>query len=528
MLGASILQEVTVAPPAGYDGPSLAELARTVNTESTETRTVTAPFTGAPVGTVPSCTPADMRRAVERARAAQTEWADRSVTERVTSIERFRSLVRKHQGDLLDLVQLESGKTRYDAMEEVLDVELTASHYATKAPEYLTARRRTGLIPLVTRVREHRDPHGVAGFITPWNYPLTLAVSDALPALLAGNGVVIKPAEATPHTALFVAELLREAGVPEGCVQVVPGVGTSLGPPLIENVDHVSFTGSTETGREVAAQAGRELTPASLELGGKGPMIVRENAPRERTVTGAVRGAFASAGQLCIAVERIFVHESRADSFRDRLVERTRGLDVGTRFDYGPDVGSLVSERQLEKVATQVTEAVDAGATLLTGGRRRPDVGPFVYEPTVLTDVPEDTALARKETFGPVVTVESVPDDETALARANDTEYGLHGTVWTDDTAAGRDVARRMECGTVAVNDVHIAMWGSTDAPMGGRKDSGVGRRHGEAGFEKYTQSQSVVVQHGHPLAPPSGLPNRLAARGAAGFVRLAQRLGLR
>jgi len=519
---------VTADLPAGYDGPSLASLAGTVDTDSGETLPVEAPFTGDRIGDVPACTSADVRRAAARAREAQTAWAARPVAERVAVVERFGSLVRDRQDDLLDLVQLESGKARYDAMEEVLDVELTAGHYADEAPGYLAAERRGGLVPLVTRVREHRDPYGVAGFVTPWNYPLTLAVSDALPALLAGNAVVIKPAEATPHTALFAAELLREAGVPDDCVQVVPGDGPALGPPLIESVDHVSFTGSTATGREVAARAGRELVPASLELGGKGPMLVREDAPMGRTVTGAIRGAFASAGQLCIAVERVYVHESRFETFRDRLVARARALDVGTRFDYGPDVGSLVSERQVEKVATQVADAVDAGATLLTGGRRRPDVGPSVYEPTVLTDVPADAALSCEETFGPVVTVESVPDDETAVARANDTDYGLHGTVWTDDTAEGRQIARRVECGTVAVNDVHIATWGSTDAPMGGKKDSGVGRRHGDEGFERYTQSQSVVVQRGHPLAPPPGVSNRVAARGVSAFVALARRLGLR
>ena len=437
-----------------------------------ESLAVEAPYTGESIGTVPHCTLADVDRAVERAREAQESWAERSVDERAATLRSVADEILAHRAELLDLVQLETGKARFDALEEVLDIVVTADYYGRRGPDFLASTRRTGAIPLLTKTVEHAHPVGVVGLIEPWNYPLTLAVSDALPALLAGNGVVIKPAEATPHTALFVAELLREAGVPEGCVQVVPGVGTSLGPPLIENVDHVSFTGSTETGREVAAQAGRELTPASLELGGKGPMIVREDAPRERTVTGAVRGAFASAGQLCIAVERIFVHESRADNFRDRLVERTRGLDVGTRFDYGPDVGSLVSERQLEKVATQVTEAVDAGATLLTGGRRRPDVGPFVYEPTVLTDVPEDTALARKETFGPVVTVESVPDDEAyaALEPFFDAELraiaahvllpvGRRATTHVLETYTARDVEASPEMETMHGTEVLGSGW---------------------------------------------------------------------
>jgi succinate-semialdehyde dehydrogenase/glutarate-semialdehyde dehydrogenase len=506
----------------------LAELAADAPTEHDETLTVTAPFTGDAVGEMPACTPADVRSAAERARTAQESWASRSIDERVATVERFTSLVEDRRGDLLDLIQVESGKARYDALEEVLDVMATASHYADRTANYLAAERKAGVVPLLTQVREHRDPYGVVGFITPWNYPLTLAVSDALPALLAGNAVLVKPAEQTPHTALFVARLLREAGVPAGCFQVLPGDGERLGETLIESVDAFSFTGSTAVGREVAAHAGRELVPTSLELGGNGPMVVRADAPLGRTVTGAVRGSFASAGQLCIATERIYVHESKYDAFCDRLVERVRGLDLGTDFSYGTDVGSLISETHLEKVQSHVDEAVEAGATLLTGGRHRPDIGPYVYEPTVLTDVPDDTAVACEETFGPVVTVTGVADDDAALARANDGPYGLHGSVWTGETATGRDVARRLDCGTVCVNDAYISMWASTDAPMGGRNDSGIGRRHGDEGFEKYTETQSVAVQRGHPISPPAGVPNRVFAAVLTGYLKLMRATGLR
>ncbi|WP_302081423.1 succinic semialdehyde dehydrogenase [Salinibaculum rarum] len=519
---------MTVSPPPGYDGPSLADLAADVSTDSDETLSVSAPFTGETVGNVPACTPADVRGAAERARETQQSWSDRPVGERAATIERFASLVEDSRGDLLDLIQIESGKARLDAHEEVLDVVATTSYYADRAAEYLTPERKAGVVPLLTSVHKHRDPYGVVGFITPWNYPLTLAVSDALPALLAGNAVLVKPAEETPHTALFVARLLREAGVPEDCFRVLPGEGKRLGEPLVESVDAVSFTGSTAVGREVAAQAGRELVPATLELGGNGPIVVREDAPLGRTVTGAVRGGFASAGQLCIATERIYVHESRYDVFCDRLVERVRNLDLGANFEYSTDVGSLISETQLSKVQSHVDEAVEAGATLLTGGRHRPDVGPLAYEPTVLTDVPDDTAVACEETFGPVVTVTPVEDDEDALARANDDPYGLHGSVWTGDPATGKSVARELDCGTVCVNDAYISMWASTGAPMGGRNDSGIGRRHGDEGFQKYTETQSVAVQRGHPIAPPAGVPNRVVAATLSAYLRLTRAVGLR
>ena len=521
--------------PAGYDGPSLTRLADSVpadaDFEPAETEDeldVRSPFTDSVVGTLPAHSPAAMRNAVERARRAQSDWQRRPVSERIAAIERFEALVREHRESLLDLVQLESGKTRYDALEECGDVEFTAGHYADRTEAYLSPDRHPGLVPGLTTVREHHDPYGVVGIVSPWNYPLTLAISDALPAMLAGNAVVLKPAEQTPFTALYVAELLEEAGVPAGVFQVVPGRGETLGPPLIDSVDAVSFTGSTAVGREVAAQAGEALIPATLELGGKGPMIVREDATLGRTVTGAVRGGFASAGQLCIAVERIYVHESVADAFTDRLVERVRGLDLGTDFTFAPDVGSMVSEAQLERVEAHVDDAVADGATLLTGGRRRPDVGPLVYEPTVLADVPADADVACEETFGPVVTITPVPDDETAIERANDTPYGLHGSVWTGDATAGERIARQLDCGTVCVNDAYMSMWGSTAAPMGGRNDSGIGRRHGDEGFEKYTQSQSVTVQQGLPLTPMPGVPNRVTALLFSAYLRVVRGLGIR
>ncbi len=481
---------------------------------------VEAPFHGEPVGSVPSCTPADVEAAIASSRDAQGAWSQRPLNDRASVLSSFADEVLDASDELLDLVQLEAGKARYDAFEELLDVVASADHYADRAGDYLETSRRGGTLPLLTKTTITHHPHGVVAIISPWNYPLTLAVSDALPALLAGNAVVLKPAEETPFTALRARELLVEAGLPPDCFQVVTGSGSTLGPPLIEAADYVGFTGGTETGRTVAAQAAESLTPHSLELGGKNPLVVLDDADLEKTVTGALRGCFASAGQLCISFERIYVEEALFEEFRDRFVSRTDQLELGTAFDYDADVGSLISEDHLETVRDHLDDAVDAGAELETGGRHRPDVGPYFFEPTVLTSVPDSADLSDEETFGPVVRVEPVADEGEAIERANDSAYGLNASVWTDDNDRGARVARQIRCGTVGVNDPYVATWGAIDAPMGGMDKSGLGRRHGREGIEKYTESQTVAVQRVHPLAPPAGVSKDFVANLTTRYLR--------
>lgn len=501
------------------DTDRLRELVTT--TGEREAVAVTAPFTDREIGTAPACEPADVDRAIEQARAAQRDWAARPVDERAAVLSRVGETVRRHRAELLDLVQLEAGKARYDAFEEWLDVVATADHYATNADRYLGPHDRPSPIPVLTRTTEHHHPRGVVGLIEPWNYPLTLPVSDALPALLAGNGVVLKPALETPFTTLRSLELLRSAGVPADLLQVVTGRGPTLGGRLVAETDFVGFTGSTAAGRDVATQAGETLTPTSLELGGKNPLIVLADADLDRAVTGATRAAFANAGQLCLSIERIYVEREVAERFRDRFVAATRALSLGIGFDYEADVASLSSADQLAKTREHVAEALREGATLLTGGRHRPDVGPYVHEPTVLTDVPAEATMASQETFGPVVSLVTVPDAAAAVERANDTEYGLHASVWTGDPDRGRRLATRVRAGTVAVNDAYVSTWGSTGAPMGGMGDSGIGRRHGREGIQKYTDTQTVAVQRGHPLVVPDWLPTGVATRAVSAGLRL-------
>ncbi|WP_276302457.1 succinic semialdehyde dehydrogenase [Halorussus lipolyticus] len=513
--------------PARADSAALSRLASSVPTDETrEEIPVEAPYSGINIQTIPASTSADVSAAVERAREAQPAWADRPVSERAEAVLRFHDLVLDERRELLDVAQLESGKARIDAFEEILDVATTARHYAHRADEYLEPERRKGAFPVLTDTRVYRHPVGVVGVISPWNYPLTLSVTDALPALLAGNAVVVKPAEETPFSALLLRDLLREAGVPNDSFQVVTGRGSEAGAALVEESDFVCFTGGTETGRKVAEQAGANLTDCSLELGGKNPMVVLPDADIGKAVSGAIQGCFTNAGQLCIAFERLYVHESIYDEFLDRLVRRTRGLDLSPGYDFGPDVGSLIGSDQLETVESHVEDALSKGADVLTGGRARPDLGPYFFEPTVLTGVSDEMELAREETFGPVVAVESFDSVADAIELANDSEYGLNASVWTEDGDRGRKVARQIECGTVNINDAYAAAWASVDAPMGGMKDSGLGRRHGREGFEKYTEAQTVAEQRaGSVTAPPEGVPDGWYAKAMLVSLRAMKRL---
>jgi succinate-semialdehyde dehydrogenase / glutarate-semialdehyde dehydrogenase len=486
---------------------------------------VVSPLSEEVIGHVPSCTARDVTEAVARARAAQPAWAARPVAARVKVLRRLAALVLDRQDEVLDLIQLESGKVRAHAFEEVGDVAIVASYYARTAGTHLRDRRREGALPLLTTTTEVRHPKGVAGFIAPWNYPLSMAITDAIPALAAGNACVLKPAQQTPFTALWLVELAREAGLPDDLLTVVTGRGSVLGHPLIDAVDVVTFTGSTETGRQVAARAGESLTGVALELGGKNAMIVLEDADLGAAVDGAVRGCFASAGQLCISIERLLVHASIADEFTRRFVGRVNGLRLSTDLAWGGDMGSLASRAQLETVTRHVEDAVAAGARVLTGGEPRPDVGPLVYAPTVLADVDPSMEVHGSETFGPVVALSTFEDDDEAVARANDTVYGLNASVWTRDRRRGRDLARRLRAGTVNLNEAYAAAWASVDAPMGGVGDSGLGRRHGRDGIWKYTEIQTVASQRLLPVGAVPGLSDERTAQVLTAGIRLLGRL---
>ncbi|MFG2290882.1 succinic semialdehyde dehydrogenase [Streptomyces sp. NPDC048595] len=471
------------------------------------------PFTGEKLADLPESTPEDVATAFERARAAQERWAKVPVRQRAAVLLRFHDLVLRRQAEVLDLIQLETGKARLHAHEEVQAVAVAARHYGRKGPAYLRPKGHTGVVPTLTKVTELRHPRGVVGQIAPWNYPFELSVGDALPAFVAGNAVVMKPDTETALTALWAREQLIEAGLPEDVWQVVIGEGPVVGPAVVEHADYVSFTGSTRTGREVAQGAAARLVGVSLELGGKNAMLVLKDADVDKAAAGAVRGCFSSAGQLCISIERLYVHESIADDFLERFAARTKAMRLGNSLAYGADMGSLVGERQLETVTRHVEEAVAKGAKLVAGGRPRPDIGPLFYEPTILDGVQAPMAVCGEETFGPVVSVYRFSDEDEAVALANATPYGLNSSVWSKDGRRGRAVAARLRTGTVNVNESYAAGYGSVQSPMGGMGDSGLGRRHGSEGILKYTEAQTVAHQRLMPLAPSFGMTDEKYAR---------------
>ncbi len=525
----------SVDSPAGADRSSLGRrvssdllgrlAARAATAGPRQALPVEMPATGQILGQVPRCTAADVAAAADTARRVQPGWAAVPVAERSKVLLRFASLLLDRQDEVLDLIQLENGKARGHAFEEIIDVAQTSRYYARTAPRYLHSRRRAGAFPALTQTWEEHHPKGVVGVISPWNYPLTLGISDALPALVAGNAVIAKPDSQTPYTALWAAELLEEAGLPAGVLQMVTGSGPELGTPLIEHCDFLMFTGSTRTGREVAEQAAKRLMDYSMELGGKNAILVLADADLGRTVPGAVRAAFSSTGQLCISMERMYVDAAVWEAFVPRFVKATRSLRLGHSLSYRADVGSLISAKQLDTVARQVDDAVSKGATLLAGGRARPDIGPYFYEPTVLTDTSPDMTLYADETFGPVISLYRVGGADEAVRRANDSCYGLNFSVWTRDVRQGRQIASRLEAGTVNVNEAYAAAWGSVDAPMGGWKDSGVGSRHGEHGILKYTNAQTISVQRLLPIAPPGAVPPAIYAKAMTAAMRALQRL---
>jgi succinate-semialdehyde dehydrogenase/glutarate-semialdehyde dehydrogenase len=382
---------------------------------------------------------------------------------------------------------------------------------------------------MLTEVWEHHHPKGLVGVISPWNYPLTLGISDALPAIVAGNAVLAKPDDRTPFSHLWAVAMLERAGMPPGLVQTVTGPGSELGTPIIEQSDFLMFTGSTSTGRTVAKQAAERLIDYSMELGGKNALLVLDDADVGKAARGAVRAAFSNSGQLCISIERIYVPTAMWDDFVDRFVTATTSMKLTAELDYSADMGSLINAKQLETVTQHVDDAVGKGATVLAGGRARPDIGPYFYEPTILSGVREGMDAYEDETFGPVVSLYPVDSEDEAIAKANDSRFGLNFSVWTSDRDRGRRVAARLQAGTVNVNEAYAAAWASVDAPMGGMKDSGVGRRHGEHGITKYTESQTIATERVLPVgAPPWIRADRYARVMTAGLRALRRIPGVK
>ncbi|MBM0124972.1 succinic semialdehyde dehydrogenase [Pimelobacter simplex] len=515
-------------PRASYalEPEHVARLTDRILSTTGRTTQVFSPINGAPIANIPQSSTDDVAEAFRRARVAQAAWSRVSIDERARILHRLHDIVLDRQAEIMDLIQLESGKARKHAFDEPLHIALTARYYARTAHRHLDTQRRPGVVPVLTRVELNRVPKGVVGIISPWNYPFTMALCDGLPALLAGNAVVTKPDAQTMLSALLGAQLLEDAGFPRDLWQVVAGPGRELGTPIIERSDYICFTGSTATGKIIARQAAERLIGCSLELGGKNPILVLRDADVERAAEGAVRACFSNAGQLCVSTERMFVADAVYDRFVERFVARTKAMSLGATMDWDADMGTLISADQLETVTAHVDDAVAKGARVLAGGNARPDLAPYYFEPTILEGVTPEMTCFGNETFGPVVSIYRFHDEADAIARANDGEYGLNGSVYTRDTARGRAIARQIKCGTVNVNEAFGATFASIDAPMGGMRESGMGRRQGGEGIHRYTETQSVATQRLIRFGPMLGMSDEGYAKLMTASLRMMDKLG--
>jgi acyl-CoA reductase-like NAD-dependent aldehyde dehydrogenase len=486
----------------------------------TQTVEVENPATGQVIRSLPVTTPDGVEAMVARARAAQPAWEALGFEGRGRVLRAMRRWLVDNSERVIETIVGETGKAYEDASVAELAYGAGAlGFWAKRAPRYLAdekVRPSNLFIPGRRAVVRYR-PVGVVGVIGPWNYPLNNTFGDAIPALAAGNTVVMKPSEVTPLTSLLLAEGLRECGAPEDVLQVAIGAAATA-TALIDAVDFVMFTGSWATGRKVMARAAETLTPVALELGGKDPMIVLADADLERAANAATYYAMQNAGQTCISVERVYVEDPVYDRFVDLVSERVRALRQGAPDGPGSvDVGAVTFPPQLEIVSRHVDEARAAGARVTTGGRTRPGAGRF-YEPTVLADVDHSMSAMTEETFGPTLPVMKVADAEQAIRMANDSVYGLGASVWTKDRDRGRQIAGRLESGYACVNDVNVNYF-AFELPMGGWKQSGLGVRHGAAGIRKYTRQQAILITRFAPKREPHYFPYR------AGTTKLLGRL---
>ena len=473
--------------PASITDELLSRLTNLVASSGGETYKMTEVYTGEVITALPQSSEKDIADAFAEARRAQAEWASWPVAKRMKVFKKFHALLLRNNETVVDLIQAESGKARRMAFEETCDVPMVISHYLKRAPKLLKPVRRGGPVPIVSTSTEIRRPKGVVGIIAPWNFPFATGLSDAVPALMAGNGVVLKPDNKTALSPLFGVELLYEAGLPRGLFQVVCGEGPVAGPPLIDHANFIMFTGSTATGRFIGQRAGQNLIGCTLELGGKNPMIVLDDANLDEVITGALFGVYGNTGQICMHIERIYIHDSLYDEFKQRFLEATRNLRLGASYDFEPEVGSLISVDHKNRVAEHVEDARAKGATVLIGGRARPDLGPAFYEPTVLENVTKDMLAGTCETFGPVVALHRYGSVEEAIVLANDTDYGLNASVWGADLKRAVKIGARIESGNVNINDALAAAYASKGTPSGGVKQSGVGAPDNKP-YEKHAQ----------------------------------------
>jgi acyl-CoA reductase-like NAD-dependent aldehyde dehydrogenase len=454
------------------------------------------PATGQVVGTVPDLGAEAVAEMAAKGRAAQPEWEAFGFEGRARVLLRAQKWLMDNQTQVIETIVSETGKTYEDAtFAEISYGGGAFGFWAKHAEEYLGDERVKSSQVLVKgkKLILRFRPLGLIGVIGPWNYPLTNSFGDCIPALAAGNSVILKPSEITPLTSLLMAEAMRECGLPENVLQIATGRGET-GSALVEEVDMIMFTGSTRTGRKVAETAARRLIPCSLELGGKDPMIVLSDADLERAANFATYYSMQNAGQTCISIERVYVEEPVYDEFVSKVAAKVGALRVGKPEGYGSvEVGAITFPPQLETIKDHVEDALRKGARVLVGGSSKDSGGGRFFEPTVLVDVDHSMKIMTEETFGPTVPIMKVRDADEAVRLANDSPYGLASSVFSRDTRRGEAIARRIEAGATTVNDAMIN-YAALELPMGGAKASGLGSRHGAGGIRKYCSQQAIVV----------------------------------
>lgn len=440
--------------------------------------------------------PAEVSEAVSRARTAQPAWERTSLGDRLSAVKRFQFLLSQRKEQIARVITAESGKPYAEALlTEILVVLDTARFLLEESYAILreTPVPHGSLAAKTKRGRLILEPYGVMGIISPWNYPFAIPASQSLAALVGGNAVVLKPSELTPLSALELSSLFHDAGFPPDIFQLVLGDGPA-GAALVEsNIDKLIFTGSVATGKRIAQTAACMLLPVVLELGGKDPMLVLEDANVEAASSGAVWAAFVNAGQACLSVERCYVHRSIYEPFVSLCAKKAAQLRLGNGGEAETDMGPLIHERQLRLVEQHVEDARSRGARILTGGKRMPSIGPNFYSPTVLADVNHEMLIMREESFGPVLPIMAFDSDTEAISLANDSEYGLAASVWTRNRKRGDRIARRIKAGTVMVNDA-VSCYGISEAPHGGIKASGMGRTHGKPGLAEMVRVKYLDV----------------------------------
>jgi len=453
------------------------------------------PATGEVIATCPDLGAEDIAAMARRGREVQPAWEALGFEGRGRILTRMQKWVMAHQDEIIEVIRSETGKTYEDALiAEISYGGAAFGFWAKNAPEYLADEKVKSSAVLVKgkKLMLRYRPLGLVGVIGPWNYPLTNSFGDCIPALATGNSVILKPSEITPLTSLKLAEGLKECGIPDGVFQVATGTGAT-GAALVDQVDMIMFTGSTATGKKVMAKAAETLTPVSLELGGKDPMIVLSDADVDRAANTALYYGMLNGGQTCISVERVYVEEPVYDAFVAKVTEKARALRQGNGGPGSADVGSMTFPPQVDIVERHVEDAKAKGAKVVVGGSRGHHDGGYWFEPTVLVDVDHTMSCMTEETFGPTLPIMKVRDQEEAIRLANDSPYGLGASVFGKDVKHAEQVARRVEAGAVCVNDA-LVNYSALELPMGGAKASGLGSRHGAGGIRKYCQQQAILV----------------------------------